>query len=319
MPSMTTGAQIPPTGEQWTIGHGRQEAVVTEVGATLRSYTVGPVEVIDGFDVAEWSQGGRGQVLAPWPNRLGDGCYQFGDVQGRAAWDEPEHRNAIHGLVRWLPWRLEAHAQNVLTASCRLHPTPGYPFTVDLSLTYRLGREGLSVGVEARNPGTDPVPFGIGFHPYLTVGHQVDTAYLRLPATHQLVLDDRGLPTGERLAVAGTPLDFTSRRAVGPLHLDAAFTGLLREGRASVDGSGGLARAVLADATGARAVELWCDGAFRYLMCYTGDTLASVPRRRGAVAIEPMSCPPDAFRSGQDLSVIPGGGTWRGSWGINPS
>lgn len=318
MSTASTGTQTPPTGQQWTIGHGRQEVVVTEVGATLRSYTVGSMEVIDGFDVSEWSHGGRGQVLAPWPNRLGDGRYRFGDVEGRAAWDEPERRNAIHGLVRWLPWGLEAHAQNVLTASCRLHPSPGYPFTLDLSLTYRLGREGLSVAAEARNPGSEPAPFGIGFHPYVTVGQQVDTAYLRVPATEHLVVDDRGLPTGERRAVAGSPLDFTSRRALGSLCLDTAFTGLLRDSHGPLDGADGVARAILADGSGSRSVEVWCDGAFGYLMCYTGDTLVPIDRRRRAVAIEPMSCPPDALRSGHDLAVIEPGGTWRGSWGITP-
>ena len=72
-PAETTAA----TGDQWVIGHGHQRAIVTEVGATLRSFTVGDRPVVDGFGPDEWSHGGRGQVLAPWPNRLGDGAYTF--------------------------------------------------------------------------------------------------------------------------------------------------------------------------------------------------------------------------------------------------
>ncbi len=96
-----------PTGQQWRIGHGRHEVVVCEVGATLRSYKVGDTQVLDGFGPDEWSHTGRGQVLAPWPNRLADGRYEFNGVRAQAALDEPERRNAIHGLVRWLPWTLQ--------------------------------------------------------------------------------------------------------------------------------------------------------------------------------------------------------------------
>ena len=67
----------PPSGEQFEITHGSQQAVVTEVGATLRAYRVDGVEVLDGFGAEELATGGRGQVLAPWPNRLGDGRYTF--------------------------------------------------------------------------------------------------------------------------------------------------------------------------------------------------------------------------------------------------
>src|SRR5271156_4647360 len=89
-----------PTGDQWAIAHGQQTAVVTEVGATLRSYTLEGRELLAGFDETEWSHGSRGQVLAPWPNRLGDGSYEFDGVSGSAALDEPSRGNAIHGLVR---------------------------------------------------------------------------------------------------------------------------------------------------------------------------------------------------------------------------
>src|SRR5271165_360316 len=121
-----------PTGQQWRIGHGRQEVVVTEVGATLRSYVVDGLAVLDGFGPREWSHGGRGQVLAPWPNRLGDGRYTFGGISAQAPLNEPEAGNAIHGLVRWMPWRVEAHAQNVVMLACTLFPTPAYPFLLEL-------------------------------------------------------------------------------------------------------------------------------------------------------------------------------------------
>ena len=308
----TSKTTASPTGQQWVLGHGDQQAVVSEMGATIRSYTIGGLDVIDGFGPDEWSHSGRGQVLAPWPNRLGDGRYEFAGVSAQAALDEPGLGNAIHGLVRWWPWRLEGQAQNVVTLACPLRPTPGYPFSLDLRVEYRLGRDGLTVTTAAANVGDRTLPFGLGFHPYLTaVGDRIDRAVLRLPATERLVLDARSLPTGEVLGVAATEYDFTAGRSIGTTRMDTAFTGLQRA-------TDGRAWASLDDPVTGRGVDLWADDRFGYLMCYTGDTLGDVDRRRTAVAIEPMTCPPDAFRSGRDLVVLEPGDQWEGSWGLRP-
>jgi aldose 1-epimerase len=305
--------QVSPTGRHWMLGHGTQRVVVTEVGATMRAYTVDGADLLDGFAADQWADSGRGQVLAPWPNRLGDGRYQFGGVSAQAALDEPDRGNAIHGLVRWLPWQPEAFAQNVVALSCPIRPTPGYPFRLDMRIEYRLGRDGLVITTTARNPGMVAVPFGLGFHPYLTVGlDRIDTAHLRLPASRRLVLDSRALPTGEVQPVAGTEYDFTSARAIGPTRMDTAFTDLRRD-------ESGAALVTLSDPVSGRSVEVWADERFGYLMCYTGDTLADPDRRRRSIAIEPMTCPPDAFRTGTDVIAIEPGQEWQGRWGIRPS
>ena len=191
-PAETTTA----TGDQWVIGHGHQRAVITEVGATLRSFTVEDRPVVDGFGPSEWSHGGRGQILAPWPNRLGDGSYSFQGVDAQAPLDEPDRGNAIHGLVRWMPWRMVGRAQNRVSMACELRPSPAYPFALRLTVEYRLGRDGLIVVTDAENLGDADLPFGLGFHPYLTVGTPtVDQVRLTVPAERRLISDDRGLPT----------------------------------------------------------------------------------------------------------------------------
>lgn len=300
----------PTTGDQWVIGHGDQRAIICEVGATLRAFTVAGEPVLDGFGADEWSHGGRGQVLAPWPNRLGDGRYTFEDVSAQAALDEIGHRNAIHGLVRWLPWRMSGCAQNRVSMTCELRPSPGYPFSLRLSLEYRLGRDGLTVTADAENLGNGNLPFGLGFHPYLTVGTRaVDDAQLRVPAMRRLVTDERGLPVG-MATVSSTDFDFRTRRPISTTRLDTAFAGLDRD-------RGGRARIDLDNPDDGCGVTLWLDDRFNYVMVYTGDTLPESSRRR-AVAVEPMTCPPDALRSGTDLVVLPPGGRWSGRWGITP-
>lgn len=299
------------TGTQWEIAHGQQRVVVTEVGATLRSYTLDERPVVAGFAADEWAHGGRGQVLAPWPNRLGDGRYRFADVEVQAALDEPERNNAIHGLVRWMRWELEVKAQNLVAAVCQVFPTPGYPFHLTLRVEYRLGRDGLTVTTLATNVGRSSLPFGLGFHPYLQPTSQpIDTALLALPAHERLVLDQRGLPTGEVRAVSGTEYDFTRQRAIGPTQLDTAYTGIER-------GTDRLAWTELADPGGQTATRLWMDEGFGYLMCYSGDTLEP-PQRRRALAVEPMTCPPDAFRSGRGLITLDPGDQWTAAWGVVP-
>ena len=285
-------------------------AVVCEVGATLRRYAAGGEDVLDGFDVAERSTAGRGQVLAPWPNRLDGGRYTFEGREGRAALDEPEHGNAIHGLVRWLPWRAVSQDEHAVLLACVVSPQPAYPWRLELEVEYRLNGGGLAVSTRATNVSDAACPFGIGFHPYLRAGDaSVDTATLTVPAGRRLVRDDRGLPVGDE-AVAGTAFDFREPRPIADTRLDTAFTDLTadHEGttRVEVRGDSG------------RGVDLWAGPGFGYLMVYTGDTLEPEARRRRAVAIEPMTCPPNALRTGTDLIRLEPGGSWTGAWGITP-
>jgi aldose 1-epimerase len=201
-------------------------------------------------------------------------------------------------------------AANSIELACTLHPQPGYPWQLDLRVGYRLEGTGLTVSVFARNCSNVSAPFGIGFHPYLTVGKAIDDAFLQIPATRSLVADDRGLPVGGE-AVAGTDLDFTRPRCIGSQRLDTGYGDLVRE-------ADGMARAVLEGAAG-RLVCLWVDPQFRYLMVYTGDKLEAVSRRRCAIAIEPMTCPPNALRSGTDLLTMMPGQVVRARWGLAPS
>lgn len=304
------GASRPPSGEQHEIRHGTHRAIVTEVGATLRHYSVDDLDVIDGFGPDEPSSAGRGQVLAPWPNRLDGGRYDFEDRDAQAALDEPERQNAIHGLVRWLPWKVASRTVAGVELACAFHPQPGYPWQLDLQVGYQLDGSGLTVSTRARNDSDVPAPFGIGFHPYLTVGTAIDRAILHIPATRRVVTDERGLPIGDE-HVKGTEFDFSEPRRVGSVQLDTGYTDLVR-------GSDDLVHAEVTDPAEGRHVALWADAWFRYLMVYTGDTVEPASRRRRSVAIEPMTCPPNALRSKTDLLTLEPGVVSEGRWGVVP-
>ena len=295
------------SGEQLEIAFGDQRAVVVEVGAGLRSYSVGGRDVLDGYATDEMSSSGRGQVLLPWPNRLQDGQYEFDGRQHQLALTEPEAHNAIHGLVRWSPWRVAEREPHRVVMAYALHPQPGYPFSLALRLEYTLSEGGLEVRTTATNVGRHACPFGSGAHPYLTVGTEtVDPVELHAPGAVMVLSDDRGLPVGQE-AVDGTEHDFRRPRTIGSTVLDNCFTGLER-------GDDRLARVRLRNPENDAGVTLWVDESYPYLMLFTGDPLPDVNRR--SLAVEPMTCPPNAFRSGDALIRLEPGDSTTGAWGI---
>ena len=300
-----------PSGEQIAIAHGDQRAVITEVGATLRTYVRGGVSVIEGFAGDEVPRGAHGQLLYPWPNRMGEGVWTFSDREAHAPVDDVERDTAIHGIVRWRPFRIDAVNQNRCVLSLLLHPTPGYPFLSEVAVAYHLGSLGLTVTTTVTNRDDVPIPFGVGFHPYLAVTTPtIEGAQLEVPARAFVAVNERHLPTGEILPVAGHLLDFTSRKSLSGHELDVTFTELMRDDY-------GLATVSVIDAAGG-TVELSMDRNFPYVQVFTGDTLER-GRRRTAVAVEPMTCPPDALRSGKDIVVLEPGQHWAGSWRLRRS
>ena len=279
------GVTALPTGRQIELAHGGQRATVVEVGGGLRSYTAGDRAILAGFGERDMCHGARGQVLMPWPNRITGGRYTFDGTDYQLDITEPARTTAIHGLVRWDAWTVVNAASDRVLLTHRLHPQPGYPFSLDLSVEYVLALDGLTVRAQATNIGPDACPFGAGFHPYLAPDTStVNGTVLALPAKQ--------------------PSDFLVPRPVGDAELDTCFTDLQRD-------DGGIARVQFGETT------LWVDHAFDYLMVFSADTLAPAERRR-SLAVEPMTCAPDAFNTGAGLLVLAPGQTWTGVWGINP-
>jgi aldose 1-epimerase len=152
---------IAPSGEQITITAGDQQAVVVEVGGGLRSYSASGRKLVDGYGADEMSSSGRGQVLIPWPNRLQDGSYEFDGRRHQLPLNEPERRNAIHGLVRWATWTAVEREPHRAVMKHVLYPQPGYPFTLGISVEYALSDSGLQVRTTATNVGATRCPSGV--------------------------------------------------------------------------------------------------------------------------------------------------------------
>ncbi len=296
-----------PSGEQFEISHGDQRATIVEVGGGIREYEVDGRAVLDPYPVEAICDGAHGAPLIPWPNRLADGRYSFDGADHQVALTEPTKGNAIHGFLRWRNWQAAEREQDRVVMATTIHPLEGYPFTLEVSVAYELGDEGLNVTTVATNAGDRACPFASGQHPYLSPGTGlIDECTLELDAATRILTDsERQLPIGTE-ETAGTDFDFRSARTLGDQRLDFAFTDLARDdaGRAWV-------RLRSPDSGSA---ELWVDQSYPIVELYTGDTL-SEPRRRRGIGSEPMTCPPNGFQSGEGVLRLEPGQTAKSQWG----
>jgi len=303
---------VAPSGEQYEISGGGYRAVVVECGAGLRLLEYDGRPLLLGYPEDQPASSGRGQLLAPWPNRIAEGRYSFGGRDDlRLALTEPARGNAIHGLVRWVSWTLEETTPNTVSLMYRLMAQPGYPWTVDLHVIYDLSADGLTVAFTATNMSDEAAPYALGAHPYLIAGvGPVDRWELTLPARTRLLVDEHLVPTG-RADVRDTELDFRTGRRIAGTSLDTAFTDLDR-------GADGRSEVLLRDPETDQGVALWMDAGHRWVQLFTGDALPANARQ--SLAVEPMTAPPNAFRSGEDLVVLAPAGSpgdeHFGSWGI---
>ncbi|MDA8371834.1 MAG: aldose 1-epimerase family protein [Nocardiopsaceae bacterium] len=282
-------------GNAIELAAGDYRAVIDRRGAALRRLTWQGQDLVWGYGSDAEPVAYQGQLLAPWPNRIADGRYVFAGAEHRLEITEPERTTALHGLVHSEPWLPQTVAPSVTRLGYTLDGAPGYPFRLELTAAYELDPvSGLTVTISAHNTGGSPAPYGTGMHPYLRVSAPLDEATLRLPARLRLPVDGRLLPSGAPEPVAGTEHDFRSPRRIGGTVLDTAFTGLDRDEE-------GLAWTVLSG--GGTAVGLWADRSYSWLQVFSADGLPEAAHRVG-LAVEPMTCPPNAFASGDDLDVL---------------
>lgn len=277
-------------GELLHLAAGDYEATIATAGATLVSLTRAGYDLVASFD-PETSIGKayEGRTLMPWPNRITDGRYDFAGVEHRMPVNEPETGSALHGLALWIPWRVDFATGTTVRLSLRLPGSRGYEFDLALTATYTLDADGgLGVELEGENLGPDAAPFGISSHPYLTCGGApVDECDLVAPGAQVLLVDERMAPT-ELVEVATTPWDFRERGSMAGRSVDHAFTGLPDDVWVVVL-SHDSGRAVLTSTA-------------PWVQLYSGEILG-----RTSVAVEPMTCPPNAFNGPDaDVALAPG-------------
>ncbi|MFF1571122.1 aldose 1-epimerase family protein [Leifsonia sp. NPDC058292] len=301
----------PISGTHFGLTAGDYHATIASVGATLRTLEFRGRHLVVPFEADEIRPVFRGATLAPWPNRVIDGRYTFGGVEQQLAITEPARGHALHGLASWLEFTPVDQSASSVSLVATVEAQAGYPHRVDVSVTFTLDEAGLHTTVTATNTGTDAAPWGTGPHPYLVAGSgHVDDWSLTLPAaTVVTITEERLLPIASvDVASEGDGIfDFREPRTIGDTFIDHAFTGLARdeEGAATVS-------VLTADGSG---VEMTWDHSCPWVQVHTADSDDPSMSRIG-LAVEPMTCPPDAFNSGVDLVVLEPGASSSADWTI---
>jgi aldose 1-epimerase len=287
-----------------TLTSGGAELAVDLRGGGLRALRVGSWDVLDGYETGAVPSGRRGGVLLPWPNRIRDGRWTWQGRQLQLEVASPAKPAAMHGLVSAQPWQRLEGATDRVTVGTVVEPRSGYPFRLAAAIDYVLSADRLEATVRVRNVGSEAAPFGLGLHPYFAVGARNDgdigEAEVELPARTLLVVDEVGLPTGERREFDGAV------GRIGDRAFDDPLTDLTRDAE-------GWARVRLSGPAG--SVEVAVDRSWPWLQVYSGDTLPAGQRRR-SLAVEPMTCPPNALADGVDLVVLEPGAEWAGTWTV---
>lgn len=288
-------------GEVFELRAGEYRARIDRTGAGLQALTWRERDLVWPYTRPEGPLVSQGQLLAPWPNRVDSARYTFQGTDYLLDVNDPATGSAIHGLVSEVEWAPLEESEEAVTLRLAFPGTPGYPFPLELTATYRLSSQGLTVTTTARNTGTSDAPFGLGFHPYLTLGTPLrelaERGQVTVEATvgsHQPT-DTKLMPVGAPRPVAGSEFDLRPPGSgLGTTVLDTAFTDLDRDqdDRAWVRLSGPEHR-----------VALWSGPGFGWLQLFSSDTLGG-DLHRAHLAAEPMTCPPDALNSGTDLIVL---------------
>lgn len=309
----------PASGEQFELslgtGIGGATAVVGQVAAVLREFSVDGVHYTETWPDDETPPMGCGIVLAPWPNRVEDGSWTAPDGSAmQLDITEPGRYTAIHGLLRNAPYAAIERTADSVTLAAPIYPQNGYLFNLDTTVQYRLttddGRIGLRVTHTVTNRGADPAPFGIGAHPYLRVGDvPIDRLTLTIAADTHAPVDERWIPHGT-VPVGELCPDLRQGQLLGEVNCDVALTDLaVTNGR----------HEHRLTASNGSALVLWTDTAFGWVQVYTPPDLPGHgPTTRLAVAVEPMTCGANALRTGIDVITLPPGETWSASWGLTP-
>ena len=301
-------------GELIDLVAGDYEARIASSGAMLVHLRRQGRDLIMPFDAeTALPAGWQGKTLLPWANRIAGARYDYGGAEYLVACNEPASGSALHGLAGWMDWQVadddpsgpdDGAPRSQVVLELSLLASYGYPWSLEVSALFQLDAEhGLGVTVTATNvgaarpappvPGAPEVdgelasaPYGVSCHPYLTRSVPLDDCVLTIPAAEVLDVDEHMAPTHRR-SVQGTDWDWRGGRLVGTTQTDNAYT-CLPEGVWEVSLRGG---------QGDRAVVMSSDTP--WVQAYTADELS-----RPGVAIEPMTCPPNAFNSGEDLIAL---------------
>lgn len=286
---------------------GLLHASVDSRAAGLRELTLAGSPLVQSYPEGDEAPYFSGRTLLPWPNRLAHGIWNHEGHTLKLPIDDYEHQAALHGLLSSRVYALGERTSDSVTWETTLEPSDGYPFTLGVLVRYALEGTGLRVTHSVTNLGSRDAPFAAGAHPFLRAGDG-DLAAMRVTSdVHSyLIADDNLIPTAEVPLGSGHSLNLSEGVALSDVSLDTAF-------RVTARPEGIVTR--LTSSTG-HATELWQDSSWGWVQVFLTDTFPTATGNVWALAVEPMTSPPNALATGENIITLAPGETWTASWGI---
>ena len=250
----------------------------------------------------------KGAILLPFPNRLKNGKYTFEGGTYQFPINDDLFNTAIHGFFYGRKMVVEEKLTDNQTASVTLKNSYSgeydyFPFYFDTYLKYTISEsEGFICNTRIVNTGDNPMPIGIGWHPYLTFGEKADDLFLKIPDGEYNQLDKQMIPTGETYREER----FRTSEKINNYNFN---TGLKLEQQ-----TGKVFTEIFSPEKDAR-INFWQesgDGKFAYLQLY-------IPPSRDSIAIEPMTCNVDAFNNRDGLVILAPDCVFTASFGLTVS
>ena len=270
-----------------------------------------------------------GQTLIPWPNRIADGQFLFENTSVAIKKNEPALRNAIHGLATDELWNVVEKAHDGSSVTLGFHYDPsmqkssqGWPWEFSAHVRYTLSADGLTVTTSVKNNSGSTMPWGYGAHPYITAGHAaLNQCVFHANVDDWWVTDDRLLPTGQHFPVGKGVPAINETTSMKDVWFDTPFT--VSKETPVVDGWRELAR-LTGQVEDGRCISVVMDAdtKFTWLQIFTtGEKTVMFPGKETgegrALAVEPMTCPPNAMVTGQDLIVLAPSAEWSAQWRLH--
>ena len=270
------------------------EAVIAKTGSALVSLTLQGAKVMP--EPANPRSQYHGVLLAPWPNRIAAGKYQFQGHSYQAEVNE-EFGNALHGLLFSTEATVDSVTASSVTLVSQIQNSPAYPWDITVRVSFELSQDGLKVLTEATNNSESDAPVGLGTHPYFLFD---EASTLEVRAAKAFIHGADMMPVRE---IESADIGFGSGRQnlLEDLALDVQFT--------EIEDSCAVLR------TSHWEIEIFQERA-DFLMVYTTSKYGWADGSTRAVAIEPQTSAADAFNNGHGLLTLVPNQSASFVWGV---
>lgn len=256
--------------------------IISDLGCNVNSLILNNQNIIDGNTNEEKLASNylaKSALLTPFPNRINKGRYVFKGKEYQLPINKSDEGHSIHGLVFNKKFVLISTTISDTSISASFFHEiknidfTGYPFNLSLIVKCILEEKKFTIQVSATNKDTTTIPYGIGWHPYLKANKKIDNCSMSIPGRYVLEIDKKNvmIPTGK-----SKPTQQFKNILVGKKIFDTCFTNLVSY------------------KTQFENIIIFQDSTMNYLQIYT-------PSGRQSIAVEPMSCAPDAFNNKMGL------------------